>query len=173
MRISLSMGAGRACAAAMLLLLLGAAPALCRATPSGLGLRVGMVHSHLQWAGPRGGTRNAWAWRVQNGWNRSSRWNGWRRNAGRWNGAGRNGWYSSQAGLYGFGYGPSSDAYANTAMSPGAAGPLIVVGAPPINDYPPAEPASFDRGIGGGCVIHKLIYDGDGKYVGERQTPQC
>jgi len=33
-----------------------------------------------------------------------------------------------------------------------------VIGAPSINVYPPAEPASFDRDIGGGCVIHKLIY---------------
>jgi len=25
----------------------------------------------------------------------------------------------------------------------------------------------------GGCVIHKLKYDSNGKYVGERQIPQC
>ena len=24
-----------------------------------------------------------------------------------------------------------------------------------------------------GCVIHKLNYDSNGKYVGERQIPQC
>jgi hypothetical protein len=27
--------------------------------------------------------------------------------------------------------------------------------------------------VSGGCVIHKLNYDNTGKYVGERQIPQC
>jgi hypothetical protein len=27
--------------------------------------------------------------------------------------------------------------------------------------------------LSGGCVIHKLNYDSNGKYVGERQIPQC
>ena len=36
-------------------------------------------------------------------------------------------------------------------------------------------PGTGDAGSGytGGCVIHKLMYDGDGKYVGEQQTPEC
>jgi hypothetical protein len=172
MRISLSMGAGRVCAAATLFLLLGALPALSHATSSGPGLRVGAVQGHAPWAGSRGWSRNGWAWRGQNGWNRSIRWNGWPRNAWRWNGWGRNHWYWSQAGLFGFGYGPAPDAYAN-APPPGAAGQLIVIGAPSISVYPQPEPASFDQGIGGGCVIHKLNYDSDGKYVGEQQTPEC
>ena len=173
MRISLSMGAGRACAAATLFLSLSAPPALSHATLPGLGLRVGTVHGHAQWAGSLGWTRNARAWQGESGWSRSSRWNGWGRNAWRWNGWGLNGRYWSQAGLYGLGYWPSPDAYASAAIAPGADGPSIVIGAPSINVYPPAEPASFDRDIGGGCVIHKLIYDRDGKYVGEQQTPEC
>jgi hypothetical protein len=161
MRISLSMGAGRACVAAIMVALLGAPPALSRPTPSGLGFRVGMVRSHAQWAS-RGWTRNAWAWQGQNGWSRSSRWKSW----------GRHRWYWSQAGLYGFGYWPSPDAYVSAAMPSGDEAPTIVIGAP-LDAYPPAEPASFGRAVGGGCVIHKLIYDANGKYVGEQQTPEC
>jgi hypothetical protein len=32
---------------------------------------------------------------------------------------------------------------------------------------------SADRNSESGCVLHKLIYDESGKYVGERQTPEC
>jgi hypothetical protein len=168
MRISLSMRAVCASGAAMLCVLLGTPPALSHATPSGMGLRVGTVQGRAQWAGSRGWTRDAWAWQAHDGWSRSSRWNGWGFNAWRWRGWGRN-WHSSQAGLYGFGYGASLDA---SGPPLGAAGLSVVIRAPSINVDPPAEPASFDRGVGG-CVIHKLIYDGDGKYVGEQQTPEC
>jgi hypothetical protein len=132
-----------------------------------------MVQGHARWARSHGWTGNAWGRPGQNGSNRSSRWNGWGRNAWRWNGSGRNGWYWSRAGLYGFGYWPSPDAYASAATPPGGDGPPILIAAPSNNVYPPAEPASFDRAVGGGCVIHKLIYNADGKYVGEQQTPEC
>ena len=36
-----------------------------------------------------------------------------------------------------------------------------------------ADSPSGGAGYGGGCVIHKLMYDSNGKYVGERQSPQC
>jgi hypothetical protein len=51
--------------------------------------------------------------------------------------------------------------------------PFVVGGAPVIINIS-ADPKPSDAGAGsGGCVTHKLIYDGDGKYVGERQSSQC
>ena len=111
--------------------------------------------------------------RARKAGNCSSRWKGWGRNAWRRNASWRNGWYWRQVGLYGFGYWPSSDAYASSAMSPDGDGAPIVIAAPSNNVYPPAEPASFDRAVGGGCVIHKLKSDADGKDVGEQQTSEC
>jgi hypothetical protein len=172
MRISLLMGAARASAAAALFVLLGAPAALSHATPFGLGLRVVTVHGHPQWGASRGWT-NAWAWRGQNGWSRSNRWIGWGRNAWRWNGWGPNGQYWNQAGLAGFGYWSSPYASADPATTPGGDGPQVVIGAPEVTFYPATAPQSFDGTYEGGCVIHKLIYDRSGKYVGERQTPEC
>jgi hypothetical protein len=57
--------------------------------------------------------------------------------------------------------------------SGGAGAPVIMVGAPSFNDFPPALAESADPNANGGCVIRKLIYDGSGKYLGERQTPGC
>jgi hypothetical protein len=39
--------------------------------------------------------------------------------------------------------------------------------------YPAANPADADPSVERGCVIHKLDYDSAGKYLGERQTPEC
>ena len=36
---------------------------------------------------------------------------------------------------------------------------------------PPADAAV--GAYAGGCVIHKLIYNSNGKYVGERRIPLC
>ena len=53
--------------------------------------------------------------------------------------------------------------------------PIIVGGGPPVV-------INLDAGVGGGeigggymggCVIHKLMYDPAGKFVGERQIPAC
>ncbi len=38
---------------------------------------------------------------------------------------------------------------------------------------PIPRPGDASAEYGGGCVIHKLMYDSNGKYVGERQSPQC
>jgi hypothetical protein len=61
----------------------------------------------------------------------------------------------------------------NSAPAPSQ--PLIVGDSAPV-----IINISLDPGQGaapgassGGCVIHKLNYDGNGKYVGERQIPQC
>jgi hypothetical protein len=48
-----------------------------------------------------------------------------------------------------------------------------MVGAPSFNDFPAALAEGADPNAEGGCVIHKLIYDGSGKYLGERQIPGC
>jgi hypothetical protein len=60
-------------------------------------------------------------------------------------------------------------------VSTGASEPIIVGAGPPVIINIGADPARSDAGAGygGGCIIHKLIYDHDGKYVGERQSPQC
>ena len=53
--------------------------------------------------------------------------------------------------------------------------PIIVGDGAPviINIGADPSPGAPRRRVCGGCVIHKLIYDSDGKYVGERQSPKC
>jgi hypothetical protein len=53
--------------------------------------------------------------------------------------------------------------------------PIIVGEGAPVIINIGAEPAPSDAGgaYAGGCVIHKLNYDANGKYVGERQIPLC
>ena len=60
-------------------------------------------------------------------------------------------------------------------VSTGTSEPIIVGDGAPVIINIGADPAPGrpGAGYGGGCVIHKLIYDSDGKYVGERQSPQC
>ena len=57
----------------------------------------------------------------------------------------------------------------------GASEPIIVGGGAPVIINVGVDPAPGDAGgaYSGGCVIHKLNYDSNGKYVGERQIPQC
>jgi hypothetical protein len=67
------------------------------------------------------------------------------------------------------------DGWADYSAPAAASEPIIVGDGPPviinIGVEPPAsDPASADAG---GCVIHKLNYDSNGKYVGERQIPLC
>jgi hypothetical protein len=59
--------------------------------------------------------------------------------------------------------------------STGASAPIIVGGGAPVIINVGADPALDDAGAayGGGCVVHKLNYDNNGKYVGERQIPRC
>jgi hypothetical protein len=56
-----------------------------------------------------------------------------------------------------------------------ASEPIIVGDGAPVIINIGAEPAPGDAGgaYAGGCVIHKLNYDANGKYVGERQIPLC
>jgi hypothetical protein len=59
---------------------------------------------------------------------------------------------------------------------PAAASEPIVVGeGAPVIINVGADPTAGDAGgaNSGRCVIHKLNYDSNGKYVGERQIPLC
>jgi hypothetical protein len=57
----------------------------------------------------------------------------------------------------------------------GAPEPIIVGGGAPVIINVGVDPGPGDVGgaYSGGCVIHKLNYDSNGKYVGEREIPQC
>jgi hypothetical protein len=69
------------------------------------------------------------------------------------------------------GWGGFTDAFPESSAGP------IVIGGPSVaigaggGDPGPGDPPG--GGYTGGCVIHKLIYDRNGKYLGERQFPQC
>jgi hypothetical protein len=156
MRISLSM---RAAAASLAVVLLSpgleAALAHGQASFRGPVMRPASAYAHGQARGWSNGGHYSWTWRGQYGRDRFS----------------HNGWLWNQGGLYGVGFGYSP--YGLAGASSGVGAPVIVVGAPSFNDFPPAVAESADPNAEGGCVIHKLIYDRDGKYVGERQTPGC
>ncbi len=88
-------------------------------------------------------------------------WNGWNGSAWNWNLLGATGW----------GYWGDPNSVQTAPSEPiiiGGGGPPVVIS---INGGPGAGDAG--GGYTGGCVIHKLMYDGDGKYVGEQQTPEC
>jgi hypothetical protein len=57
----------------------------------------------------------------------------------------------------------------------GASEPVIVGGGAPVIINVGADSGPGDAGgaYSGGCVVHKLNYDSNGKYVGERQISQC
>ena len=55
-----------------------------------------------------------------------------------------------------------------------ASEPDLVGGGAPVIINIRVDPDPGDAGaLSGGCVIHKLNYDSNGKYVGERQIPLC
>jgi hypothetical protein len=59
--------------------------------------------------------------------------------------------------------------------SPAAPEPIIVGDGAPVIIHIGVDPGPGDAGsaYSGGCVVHKLNYDSNGKYVGERKIPQC
>jgi hypothetical protein len=75
----------------------------------------------------------------------------------------------------GGGWGGGWDGWDGAPVSTGASEPIIVREGAPVIINIGADPGSGDAGsaYSGGCVIHKLMYGSNGKYVGERQTPQC
>lgn len=176
MRISLSTRAGRACAAATLVLSLGLAPSFAHMVAPLA--RPGVGPGHFPSFAARGFNRFGFTRFGVNrfGTNRFDRFGfdrfnrfGFSRFG--WNGWNGNGWGWNQLGVAGWGYWGDPNS-ASTAPS----GPIIIGGGgPPVVISINGGPGTGDAGGGdtGGCVIHKLMYDGDGKYVGERQIPQC
>ena len=156
MRTSLETRAVAASAALALFLSLGLEAPLAHGGPSfgAPAMRPGFVHGHGWAPGSRNASRQSWAFRGQNGFRRDGRF----RNGG--------GFYGP-----GFWYGPYG--YADAGGGGGAGGLVIVVGAPALSVFPGAPAGAADPSPEGGCVIHKLKYDGAGNYVGERQTPGC
>jgi hypothetical protein len=67
------------------------------------------------------------------------------------------------------------DGWGGASGSTGASEPIIVGDGAPVIINVGVDPGLGDGGgaYTGGCVIHKLNYDSNGKYVGERQIPQC
>ena len=130
-------------------------------------MRPGFVHNRGFAPGFRDPSRQSWNWRGRYGWNRYS----------------RNGRFSNGGGFYGGFYGPgfwySPYGYGDAGYTYGDAGGLgggsliIGVGAPYASNFPAAAADSPDPNLEGGCVIHKLIYDRSGKFVGDRQTAGC
>jgi hypothetical protein len=156
MRTSLPMRAVSASAALALLLSLGleAAFAHPQASFGPPAMRPGFVHGHALAPGSRNGAHSSWMWRGGSRGDRFSRDGGFRNRFGLVGG--------------GFWYPP----YGLADAGGGGGGSLIVIGGSTPGIYPAASIGGFEANSGG-CVIHKLIYNANGKYVGERQTPEC
>jgi hypothetical protein len=171
MRISLATRAARACAAATLVFSLGLTPSHARmGGPAGApfarpGVRVG----HFPHFAPRGFNRRFDFDRF--GFNRFGLKRFDRFGANRFGRFGFGRFGGNQLVIGGWGW----DGWGGVPVSAGASEPIIVGDGAPIIINVSADPKPSDAGAGyaGGCVIHKLIYDSNGKYVGERQSPQC
>ena len=103
---------------------------------------------------------------------RGGRASAWRNRAG-WSRWGRNSWYWGQAGLLSWGgsYWPDTYGYSGPAVAQSGEASPVLVSAPSVAIY--AGAASDPPGAGGACVIHKLLYDRAGKYIGERRFAEC
>ena len=166
MRKSLSMRAAAASAVALLLFSCGLTAALAHGQGSfgGAGMRPGFAHGRGFAPGFHNAGRQPWNWRGPYAANRFGR------NGRFWN---RGGFYG---GFYGGGFyyppytygGPGPDFGGG-----GGGGLIIAVGGPSASNYPAAFAESPDPGGEGPCVIHHLIYDSSGQYVGERRTAGC
>jgi hypothetical protein len=166
MRFPLSLRAARACAIATLVLSLGLAPSFARmgGGPS-LGARPGPGFGHSPHFATHGFNRRFEG--GQFGFNRFGP-NRFDRRFGfnRFNRFGRNQLFVGGWGWGGWGGFPAST---------GASEPDLVGDGAPVIINIGVDPGPGDGGgaLNGGCVIHKLNYDNTGKYVGERQIPQC
>jgi hypothetical protein len=160
MRIPLSLRVARACAIATVILSLGLAPSFARMGGSAGG---SFAHSsfgtdHASHLAPRGFNQRFETGRF--GFNRLNRFGpnrfGGNQFFGGWGGSGWDGWGGVPA-------------------STGASEPILAGDGAPVIINIGVDPGQGDAGgaLSGGCVIHKLNYDNTGKYVGERQIPQC
>jgi hypothetical protein len=161
--------AGRVCFAAMLVFSFSPAPSFARmgGAAGGSFARPAFGMGHFHHFAPHGFNRRFDAGRF--GFNRFSPKHLDRFSAKSFNRFGFNRFGRSQ--LFVGGWGGSGGFPVSTAASEpvivGDSAPVIInVGADP-------GPGAAGGGYSGGCVIHKLNYDSDGKYVGERQIPYC
>jgi hypothetical protein len=169
MRISLVTRAGRACFAAMLAFSLSPGPSFARMGGSAGGSFAhpvfGMGHaSHFM---PHGFNRRSDAGRF--GFNRFGPKHFDRFSARNFNRFGFNRFGGSQlfvGGWGGWGGFPVSTPVSEPVIIDDSAPVIINIGLDP-------GPGGTAGAVAGGCVIHKLNYDANGKYVGERQIPLC
>ena len=177
MRISLATRAGRACAVATAVVSLSLAPAFARmggGPAGGSFAHPAFGIGHLSHFAPRGFNRRFAFDRFSFNRFRPNRFDRF--------GANRFGRF----GFSRFGFGPFDgnqlfiggwgwDGWGGVPVSTGTSEPIIVGDGAPVIINIGADPSPGRPGAGsrGGCVIHKLIYDSDGKYVGERQSPKC
>jgi hypothetical protein len=157
MRISPVMRGARAYALATLVFSLGLSPSYAR-----MGGSVGPAFGggHFSHFAPGGFNRRFEAGRF--GFNRFG--------SNRFNRFGFNRFGGNQLFVGGWGWG-GWGGFPDTAASE----PIIVGDSAPVIINIGVDPAQGDAAgaLSGGCVIHKLNYDSNGKYVGERQIPQC
>ena len=161
MRISLVMRGARAYALATLVFSLGLSPSYARMGGSAGGsfARPAFAGGHFQHFAPGGFNRRFEAGRF--GFNRFG--------PNRFDRFGSNRFGGNQLFVGGWGWG-GWGGFPDTASEP-----IIVGDSAPVIINIGVDPAQGDAAgaLSGGCVIHKLNYDSNGKYVGERQIPQC
>ena len=161
MRISPVMRGARAYALATLVFSLGLSPSYARM--GGSAGRPAFGGGHFSHFAPGGFNRRFEAGRF--GFNRFGPNRFDRFGSNRFNRFGFNRFGENQ--LFGWGWGGLPASAASEPIIVGASAPVIInIG---------VDPAAGDAagGLSGGCVIHKLNYDSNGKYVGERQIPLC
>src|ERR1700722_3141853 len=158
MRISLMMRGARAYALATLVFSLCLSPSYARM--GGSAGRLAFGGGHFSHFAPGGFNRRFEAGRF--GFNRFGS-NGFKR-------FGFNRFGENQPFVGGLGWGGWGGFPATAASEPiivGASAPVIInIGVDPTQGDAPGRSS-------GGCVIHKLNYDSNGKYVGQRQIPLC
>ncbi len=167
MRISPTMRGGCVCAAVVLVFSLSVAASFAH-----MGASVGrpaVGGGHFAHFAPHGFNRGFEAGRL--GFNRFGRKRFDRFGFDRFNRFGFNRFGGNQLFLGGWGWGDWGGVPSPTAASE----PIIVESGAPVIINVGVDPGPGDvaNGLSGGCVIHKLDYDSNGKYVGERQIPQC
>jgi len=158
MRMSPVMRGARAYALATLVFSLGLSPSYARM--GGAMGRPAFGGGHFSHFAPGGFNRRSEAGRF--GFNRFG--------PNRFDRFGSNRFGGNQLFLGGWGWG-GWGGFPDTAASE----PIIVGDSAPVIINIGVDPAQGDAAgaMSGACVIHKLNYDSNGKYVGERQIPRC
>jgi hypothetical protein len=164
MRISMAMRAAPACVATVFFSLSLAPSSARMGGPVG---RPAFGPGHFSHFTPRGFNRGFDFNRFRP--DRFSRFGPNRFGFNRFNRFGFNRFGGNQLAIGGWGWG----GWGGAPVSTGDSEPIIVGNGAPVIINVGADSPSGGAGYGGGCVIHKLMYDSNGKYVGERQSPQC